>query len=500
MSGYYIGIDVGTTGMKGVLIDSSGEMLASQSREQHQFFPQPGWVEQDGDELLQLLTEILRTLPEKAGIAMTAVQGIGIDHQGESCLVWDKATGKAVYPVITWQDRRMAAASDAFGAIYGEKLRELTGLRSDSYYSAWKLRWILDHIPDGQQRAENGELLCGTLNTWFIWKLTGGKAFVTDEGSASVMMLADPRVREWNPWLLQEMNLPHCMLPEIVPCDSLMGYTTVEAVGAEIPITATLPDCSAGIVGAAAMNRGDLMVTYGTGNFMHLITGGTFVPAQEGLTSACCYASTKEKLYQLNGICYSAGSAIKWLQNSLHLIDHASETETLARSVKNTGGVYFVPALNGLATPAWDQSARGAFLGITAASERAHLVRAVLESSALQVARCCRIMRQVSGIEPVKLNAMGGMTANSFLMQLQADLTGIPVSLPCQTEPAYGIACMAAQHDPHAIRLTELAQRNPPTRIFEPKLSQAERDERIDRWSYAVERTLNWHPEEIGRN
>lgn len=496
MSDYYVGLDVGTTGIKGVLLDGSGRWLAGESREQHQFWPASGWAEQDGEELLRLCVEILRALPQKAGVPAAQVRGLGIDHQGESCLVWEKATGRPVYPVITWQDRRMAEASEAFGRQYGDRLRELTGLRSDSYYSAWKLRWILDHIPNGQRRAEGGELLCGTLNTWLIWKLTGGKSFVTDEGSACCMMLADPRVRGYNGWLLEQMDLPEIMLPQIVDCDALMGVTAANIVGEEIPITASLPDCSAGIVGAAAMGRGDLTVTYGTGNFMHLITGEDYVPAQEGLTSSCCLSGSAGKLYQLNGICYSAGSSIKWLQNSLHLIDHAAETETLARSVADTGGVYFVPALNGLATPVWDQSARGAFLGITAASERAHLVRAVLESSALQVARCCRIMRRVSGIEPVAINAMGGMTANRFLMQLQADLTGIPVRLPQQTEPSCGIACMAAQHS-GGISLESLSQLNPPAEIFEPNMSQAQRDERIDRWSYAAERTLNWHPDAI---
>ncbi len=488
------GIDIGTTGIKAVLIDESGSPLAYESAEQHQSFPHPGWCEQDPMEILDLCLGIYRKLLERTGLDAGSISCIGLDHQGESCLVWDARTGKPVYPIITWQDRRMASVSDAFGKRFGDKIRTLTGLRSDSYYSAWKIRWILDNIPNGQIRAENGELLAGTINTWLFWNFSGRKSFVTDESSSNVMMLSDPRRAGWNDWLLEQMDIPVQMLAEIKPCNSVLAVTDASVFGAEIPITCSLADCSAGIVASGAVHEGDLTVTYGTGSFLHLITGDRFVVPTDGLTSACSFAMNERKAYQLNGICYTAGSAIKWLKNGLGLIESASETQALAESVQDSGGVYFIPAINGLATPYWDQSARGAFIGLTAASTKAHLVRAVLESCALQVANCSRIMRKVSAIDIRKINAMGGMTVNSFLMQLQADLCGMEVSLPAQTEPCYGAACMARTAVDSDFRIEELRTINPPVKVYEPRMSSSDSDRHIDNWLNAAQRTLDWHP------
>lgn len=494
MSGYYLGLDVGTTGIKGVLIDENRRALASHSREHKQYFPQPGWVEQDTQELLDNCLAIVAALMEKSGLRPGEILAMGLDHQGESCLIWEKGSGRPIYPVITWQDRRMAAQSDAYAVTHGQRITELTGLRPDSYYSAWKLRWLLDHVENAQQRAEKGELLAGTLNTWLIWKMTGGTSFVTDEGSAAVTMLSDPRVPGWNDWLLEQMNIPKCILPEVVSADNMLGWTDQAVFPAgRLEIRASLADCSAGIVAAGVETKGGLVTTYGTGNFMHLTTGGRFVPPSEGLTSSCCYTTTFSRVYQLNGINYTAGSAIKWLQKELRLFDDVSEIEPLATSVPDCGGVSFVPALNGLATPFWDQSARGALLGMTAGTTRAHIVRAVLESSALQVANCFEIMQKVSGVEIPGMVAMGGMTKNGFLMQLQSDLIGVPVVLPQETEPAYGAACFAAcaygGTDP------SLAGRgNPVVRTYEPRMSKTEREEKIGCWRYAAERCLDWHP------
>ncbi|MBO4409349.1 MAG: hypothetical protein J5775_01215, partial [Spirochaetales bacterium] len=471
-----------------------GRALAYESAEQRQSFPRPGWCEQDPDEILRLSLEVYSRLLEKTGLHPADLSCIGLDHQGESCLVWDKVTGRPVYPIITWQDRRMAAVSDAFGAEHGDRIRTLTGLRSDSYYSAWKIRWILDNIPQGQKRAEAGELLAGTINTWLYWNYSGRRAFVTDESSSDVMMLCDPRTTGWNAWLLEKMDIPRVMLPEIVPCNSVLAVTDPALFGAEIPITCSLADCSAGIVASGAVAEGDLTVTYGTGSFLHLITGDRFIVPSEGLTAACSFAMKERKAYQLNGICYTAGSAVKWLKNGLGLISDASETQALAESVKDSGGVYFVPAINGVATPYWDQSARGAFLGLTAASTKAHLVRAVLESCALQVANCSRIMKKVSGTRISRINAMGGMTVNSFLMQLEADLCGMEVSLPAQTEPCYGAACMAFTGVDGSFRIEDLRKLNPPVRIYHPRMSAEESARRIDNWTEAVKRTLNWLP------
>lgn len=489
------GFDVGTTGIKSVLITEEGTLLASEMREQQQFFPHSGWVEQDPQELLDYCLDSFRTLIKKCSIEAKNISCIGLDHQGESCLVWEQKTGNPVYPVITWQDRRMAQGSEEYGKEYGDKIQSLTGLRSDSYYSAWKIRWILDNIKDGQSRAENGELMAGTLNTWLFWNFTGQKSFITDEGSANVMMLCDPRVTGWNEWLLKQMQIPIQILPKILPCNAVHGITDRSFFGAEIPITCSLTDCAASVVSSGAVARGDLTVTYGTGSFMHLITGSTYIIPSEGLTAACSFATKKKHVFKLNGICYSAGSAVTWLKNGLGIITCASETEDLAKSVTDTGGVHFIPAFNGLATPFWDQTARGAFLGMTASSNKAHLVRAVLESSALQVANCSHIMERVSGIRPNFLHAMGGMTTNSFLMQLQADLCGIPVRLPLHTEPAYGSACMAFTGIGAGLSIEELKDVNSAVHTYYPNMRESERKEKIDKWCYAAERITNWEQE-----
>ena len=418
-----------------------------------------------------------------------------MDHQGESCLIWDKKTGKPIYPIITWQDRRMAAASDAFGAEYGDKIRTLTGLRSDSYYSAWKIRWILDNIPEGRQQALNGELLAGTINTWLFWNFSKDRSFVTDESSTNVMMLCDPRKAEWNPWLLDIMNIPQNILPEIRPCNSILAITDPALFGEEIPITCSLADCSAGIIASGAINKGNLTVTYGTGSFLHLITGDRFATPSNGLTSATSFAMKDRKAYQLNGICYTAGSAVKWLKNGLGLISCAAETQTLAESVDNSGGVYFVPALNGLATPYWDQSARGAFIGLSAATTKAHLARAVLESCALQVANCAIVMQTTGDTEISHINAMGGMTANSFLMQLQADLCNMEVHIPSQTEPCYGSACVALSGIDSMFHIEDLREKNPPVKYFRPSMTDSARKTMLDNWCNAVGRTLEWYPQ-----
>jgi len=493
--GITLGIDIGTTAIKSVLIDDDGQLLASARLEQHQYFPGPGLVEQDPDELLELCLQSIELVLHQNGSAACDIQAIGLDHQGETCLIWDKRTGEPKYPAITWQDKRMAGASEEFAKIHRDVITTLTGLRSDSYYSGWKLRWLLDHIDNGQSRAENGELLAGTLNTWIIWKLTGGKAFVTDQGSTGCMMLCDPRIMGWNAWLLKELNLPECMLPRILPSNVYLGMTEKSVFfDTCVPIMASLTDCAAGIISSGAVQTGDLTVTYGTGSFVHMITGSEYHIPEGGLTSACSFSTGDTHYYQLNGICYCAGSAVKWLMHGMKLISGPEEMEALAKSVPNTNGVFFVPALNGLATPVWDSSACGAFLGITASCTKAHLVRAVLESFALQVANCCRIMQETSGIKPVSLHAVGGMTSNSLLMQLQADLSGIPVQLPRQTEPAYGAACMALNGLGLGPGLEKLADLNPPACTFLPSIGELERNERIASWLYAMKRTLDWQP------
>ncbi len=490
---YYLGIDVGTTAIKAMLLGPELQVIAQVSKEHTQYFPQPGWVEQDPQEILSNCIELTCRLLVMVGSTASEIRALGIDHQGETCLIWDKQTGEPIYPAIVWQDRRMQQATESYNALHGEEIRTLTGLRPDSYYSAWKLRWILDNVPQAQARAEAGELLAGELNTWLIWKLTGGKSFVNDDGSAGCTMLADPRRQGWEEGLCRQMNLPLHLLPQCTDSDAFLGVTAGDSfLGAEVPIYASLTDAAAGMVGVGNSRAGQMLTTYGTGNFMHLLTGENYVTPQNGLTASCCYSWRGGRTYQLNGIGYTAGAAIQWLRDGLGIIADGRETEALARSVKDTGGVYFVPALNGLATPYWDQSARGALMGLTAGVERAHIVRAVLESSALQVANAYEMMRRAGASAPQSMDAVGGMTKNGFLMQLQADLLGIPVALPQQTEPAFGVACMAAMGENRQLTPDHIRQINPRTAIYEPQMAAQERQERLAAWCDAVERCLHW--------
>lgn len=493
----YLGIDIGTTAVKGVLTDVHGNILELARREQKQHFPRSGWVEQDPQELLRLCLNVAEDVCQKHGIAPSKLRAIGIDHQGETCLVWDKATGEPLYPAIVWQDRRMAGATEAYDPAIGRRMCETTGLRMDSYYSAWKLRWLLDNIPAGQQRAENGEILAGTLNTWVIWKLSGRKVFCTDHSSAACTMMMDPRSDDWSDWILDELDLPRRMLPEIVSSDAVGAVTSPEAFfGAAVPITSSLTDGSAAVVSAGAACDGGFVATYGTGCFIHLVSDFYCAPGN-GLTATCCLSLSGLRLFQLNGICYTAGAAVNWLRDGLGIISSPEETETLARSVEDSAGVFFVPAFNGMATPDWDQSARGAFLGLTAATRKEHMVRAVLESVALQVALCGELMQKASGKRMRRLCALGGMTSNGFLMQLQADLLGIPVCLPACAEPAYGSAMMAARalRGDADFRRAVLPSQSPMVE-FQPRMSSGKRLESIAEWRYAVERCVHWHPDE----
>lgn len=489
MKKYSIGIDVGTTAIKGLLIDGSGGVIAQARHEQRQFYPQPGWVEQDPEELFSLLVQVVRELLEKTGIKVSQVGALGLDHQGESCLMWDRETGKALYPVITWQDRRMSGAAEGYKRTIGDRVQELTGLQPDSYYSALKFRWLLDHVPEGQARALRGEILGGTLDTWLVWKLTGGRAFVTDVCSAGCTMLCNIHEGKWDPWILEQLSIPAAMLPEIRPCDSDFGRTDPRVFGGQIPITGLAPDGHMGMFGIDAVRQGVLTVTYGTGSFMHLVTGEQCARPEMGLTASRCCTLKGRRVYQLNGICYTAGTAIKWLQNGLRILEHDWESAQIAASVPDTAGVYFVPAFTGLAMPWWDQEARGALIGLTAGVTRAHVIRAVLESLAAQVASNLEIMSQCCGGGIRCIYALGGITANEFLMQHQADLAGIPVYIPEQTEPAYGAAKLALISR-FGVQEPAQAEETSGYRVYYPRKSELWRREQLRAWRQAVERCL----------
>ena len=491
MRDYCIGIDIGTTAIKGVLTDRNLHIVSRARCEHHQYFPQPGWVEQDPDELVSCFLAVARDLIDHAGITPHQVAAIGLDHQGETCLIWEKKTGKCVYRAITWQDRRMAEAAVDIKSMHGDRIQSITGLQPDSYYSAFKFRWILDHIPDGQERARRGELAAGTLDSYLVWRLTGGQSFTTDPCSASCTMLFDPRGSDWDPWLLELFDLPRCLMAQVLPCDSHFGMTDPAVFfGAAVPITATIPDSHAGMTGIDALPPGNLTVSYGTGCFMHFTTGSEYITPQNGLTASSCCALRSKRFYQLNGICYTAGSAIKWLQDGIQILEDDRMSSDIALSVPDTAGVSFVPAFSGLAMPYWDQDARGAFLGLTAGVTRAHLIRAVLESIALQVAANFEIMCSACSIRSESIFAMGGITQNEFLMQFQADLTGVPVILPAETEPCFGASRLAWASLLQLDTPSLIGSAIPPRRIYYPQKDEQWRRDKIAAWQQAVSRCL----------
>lgn len=490
MKHYTIGIDIGTTAIKGVLLHRSGKTVAWSRYEQCQFYPQPGWVEQDPEELLELVCKAIRDLMNQAGIGPDQILALGLDHQGESCLVWDSRTGKPLYPAITWQDRRTSASAEGYRQAIGDRVRAKTGLTPDAYYSALKFQWLLDQLPAGREMAADGRLLGGTLDTWIIWKLTGGKRFVTDVCSAGCTMLCDIHNGAWDPWLLEQFRIPRGMLPRILPCDGDFGMTQAQHFGGPIPIRGVAPDGHMGMFGIDGVQPGNLSVTYGTGSFMHLVTGERCVTPENGLTASRCCSLRGEKIYQLNGICYTAGTAVKWLQNGLGILENDQQSAAIARSVPDSGGVIFVPAFTGLAMPWWDQEARGALLGLTAGVTRAHVIRAVLESLAAQVATNLEIMRKSCSGEISCIYALGGITANDFLMQHQADLAGIPVSIPDQTEPCFGaaklalISCLGG--DCSAAPQTESQNR-----VYYPTKDETWRKNMLEVWNQGVARCLS---------
>ena len=490
MKQYTIGIDIGTTAVKGVLLHRSGKAAAWARLEQKQFYPQPGWVEQDPEELLELVCRVIRDLMKQSGIGPEQILALGMDHQGESCLVWDSQTGKPLYPVITWQDRRMSAPAEDYKQTIGEAVRAKTGLTPDSYYSALKFQWLLDQIPQGRAMAAEGRLLGGTLDTWIIWKLTGGKRFVTDVCSAGCTMLCNIHEGQWDSRLLEQFRIPRRMLPEILPCDGDFGVTEAAVFGAPIPIRGVAPDGHMGMFGIDGVHPGTLTVTYGTGSFMHLVTGSSVAP-ENGLTASRCCTLHGEKIYQLNGICYTAGTAVKWLQNGLGILEDDRQSAVIARSVPDSGGVIFVPAFTGLAMPWWDQEARGALLGLTAGVTRAHIVRAVVESLAAQVATNLEIMKESCSGGISCICAMGGITANDFLMQHQADLAGIPVMIPEQTEPCFGAAKLAL-----ISCLGEACWQEPQTqnRVYYPTKDENWRKNQLAVWNQGVTRCLSSLP------
>lgn len=496
MAGYYIGIDQGTTLTTAVLVNEDFRVVSKASIPHTNYYPEPGWVEQDVEEIYDNCLKAVGAAIEKApGVSISDVLAFGLDHQGETCCIWEKDTGKPICRAIVWQDRRTAAAADKLIAEKGLSIKKLTGLMPDAYYSATKLAWMLDHIDGARSKAEAGKLLFGTLNSYIYWRLSGGSIYKTDGSSATATMLLNLETTRWEESLVEEiLGISSDMLPEVCDCCEIFGYTDPkEFFGVSVPIACSTADSSAAIIGGGCFGEGNLKTSYGTGNFMSLQIGTRPIVDESGIMTDCIYREKGTAWYRFRGACYVAGAAMEWLKDGIGIVSDPRDTSDIAFSVPDTGGVYFVPAFSGLATPYWDPYARGALLGLTGAARRPHLIRAVLEAVAYQVTDCYRTLRKPFGKDSPVMRADGGMVENDFLMQMQADMLGIPVEVPEEKESAaYGAACIAAHGTGGLDVITDLRNVVKIKKVFEPKMSDDERETRFEGWTKAVTRCLGW--------
>lgn len=491
---YYLGIDQGTTGTAVLLLDEQFRLKGRGYREHRQYYPKPGWVEHDPLEIWQSVLFAARQALDAAGARPEEIRCIGLDNQGETCLIWDRATGQPVAPAIVWQDRRTAEDADLLSRTSGEWIRARTGLVVDAYFSATKLRWLLDNIPGLRARARQGEVLAGTLDSWLLWKLTGGAVHATDPSTASRTMLFHLEAGTWDQELLDMLDIPRAILPEIRDSAGLFGVTDPDSfLGASVPITASLTDQQAALFGQSCFSPGDVKATYGTGCFMLMNTGKKAVCSRSGLLTTVAWGLSKELTFALDGGIYIAGAVVQWLRDGLKLIRSAQETIALSLSAPDNGGMYFVPAFAGLAAPHWDQYARGTIVGLTAGITREQFVRAALESVAYQVYDNLEAMQSVSGIQIPSIRADGGMVENPFLMQFQADILGIPVEVSeIADTTAWGTARCAALGLGDFSSLSELTGQSLQKKCYIPNMSSDQRQHLMHQWHRAVQRSLAW--------
>ena len=494
MSKYYLGLDQGTTGTTALLLDENWNVVSRGYKEQTQYYPKPGWVEHNPIELWNAILESTSMAIQGAKIKASDIKCIGLDNQGETVMLWNKISGEPVYNAIVWQDRRASLVADDIKYKYKDLIREKTGLIVDSYFSSLKIKWIIDNVEGVKEEIEKGNIIAGTLDTWIIWKLTHGRVHITDYSTASRTMLLNIHTGDWDDELLDILEIPKEILPQIKNSCELYGYTDpLDFFGAEIAISASLVDQQAALFGQICFEPGTVKTTYGTGCFMLMNTGDKAVYSNNGLLTTIGWGIDNQLTFALDAGVYTAGAAIQWLRDGIKIIDKPSQTEEMAKSVSDTGGVYFVPAFSGLASPYWDQYARGMMIGITGGTTREHIVRATLESIAYQVKDNLDIMVKDSNIDIKCMRVDGGLVQNEFLMQFQADILGIPVDVPVITETtALGAAYMAALGIGEFKDLNDLRQNWKLMKRYEPKMGDEERKELLDNWHDAIERSKNW--------
>ena len=490
-----LALDQGTTSSRAMLFNRDGEILAMSQREFTQHFPQPGWVEHDAREIWQSQRDVAADVFAKSALAASDIGAIGITNQRETTVLWDRATGMPLAPAIVWQDRRTADFCEELQRRGLEAtIREKTGLVIDAYFSGTKLNWLLQNVPGARQRAMRGELAFGTIDSWLIWQLTSGKVHATDVSNASRTMLFNIHTLNWDDDLLGAMDIPRSVLPKIVSSSEVIGTTDCDGLPRGIPIGGVAGDQQAALFGQACHRPGMIKNTYGTGCFMLMNTGDMPVKSNHKLISTVAWRLGAHRAqYALEGSVFIGGAAVQWLRDGLGIIEKSSDVEALAASVPDAGGVVLVPAFAGLGAPYWDPNARGALLGLTRGSTRAHIARAALESIAFQSAELVSAMQDDAGIPLSELRVDGGAAVNDFLMQFQADLVGVDVVRPKITETtALGAAYLAGLAVGFWHTQEEIASLWATQRSFVPMLSKSEAEIRLATWRHAVERTRNW--------
>lgn len=494
MAKYVMALDAGTTSNRCILFNERGEICSVAQKEFTQIYPQAGWVEHDANEIWATQIGVAQEAMAKLGVTAEDIAGIGITNQRETTIVWDKNTGEPVYNAIVWQCRRTSEYCDSLkdkGLV--DKVRSKTGLVIDAYFSGTKIRWILENVPGVRERAEAGELLFGTVDTWLIWKLSGGKVHVTDYSNASRTMLYNIIDLKWDEELLAELNIPASMLPEVKPSSCVYGTADPSLLGGPIPIAGAAGDQQAALFGQTCFTAGEAKNTYGTGTFMLMNTGETPVFSQNGLVTTIAWGLDGKVNYALEGSVFIAGAAIQWLRDEMRLVDTSPDSEYMATRVKDTNGCYVVPAFAGLGAPHWDQYARGTVVGITRGVNKYHFIRATLESLAYQTRDILVAMQADSGIKLSALKVDGGASANNFLMQFQADINDAPVHRPaCVETTAMGAAYLAGLAVGYWASKEDVIKNWQISKIFDPSMDPDHREEICAGWAKAVKCSFGW--------
>ena len=494
MPKYIMALDSGTTSNRCILFDHSGNICSVAQKEFTQIFPQPGWVEHDADEIFSTQLEVARQALANVGATAADIAAIGITNQRETTIVWNKYTGRPVHNAIVWQCRRTAAYCDHLRDIgLVDSIREKTGLVIDPYFSGTKIRWILEHVPGAREQAEKGELLFGTVETWLIWKLTMGRIHVTDYSNASRTMLFNIHTLQWDEEILKKLDIPASMLPKPMPSSCVYGSTAAEFFGAAIPIAGAAGDQQAALFGQTCFAPGDSKCTYGTGAFLLMNTGEQPILSRNGLVTTIAWGIDGHVTYALEGSIFIAGAAIQWLRDELRFIESAADSEYMALKVKDTNGCYVVPAFTGLGAPYWDAYARGAVVGLTRGVNKYHIVRATLDSITYQTNDVLTAMEADSGIKLSELKVDGGASANNYLVQTQADISGAPVVRPqCVETTAMGAAYLAGYAVGYWKTMAEIRKNWAVNRSFSPQISVTDREKRVKGWKKAVRCTMGW--------